>query len=156
MDGGWMYVRNFGDGFGLSWQTVFQTEDKSVVEAHCRKNGIQFEWREGDRLRTRRILPAHLIHPKTGDYTWFNHATFFHVTSLDAPLRDSLLEEFKEEDLPTNTYYGDGSRIEPEVLDELRSCYLKEMVSFPWRERDVLLLDNLMPVPTSMSIFLKP
>ena len=29
-----MYVRNFGDGFGLPWQTVFQTTDKKAVEAY--------------------------------------------------------------------------------------------------------------------------
>jgi len=28
---GWMYVRNFGDGFGLAWQTVFQTADRGEV-----------------------------------------------------------------------------------------------------------------------------
>ena len=29
-----MYVRNFGDGFGLDWRTVFQTDDRAAVEAH--------------------------------------------------------------------------------------------------------------------------
>src|SRR5213075_665444 len=32
----WMYVRNFGQGLGLEWQTVFQTSDKQVVEQYCR------------------------------------------------------------------------------------------------------------------------
>ena len=30
---GWMLVRNFGAGLSLSWQSVFQTEDRSAVEA---------------------------------------------------------------------------------------------------------------------------
>ncbi len=140
----WMYVRNFGNGFGLPWQTVFQTSDKSVVEAHCRKRRITAEWKEGDRLRLRSVLPAMTKHPKTGEMIWFNHATFFHVTTLEKTLRESLMVEFKEEDLPTNTYYGDGSEIEDAVLEELRRAYEEEKVVFPWRQGDVLLLDNML------------
>lgn len=142
---GWMYVRNYGDGFGLPWQTVFQTEDKSVVEEHCRKNKIQFEWKEGDRLRTRATLPVALKHPHTGEMTWFNHATFFHLTTLEEWAQEALLEEFERpDDMPTNTFYGNGSPIEPEVLDELREIYRGQTVIFPWQRGDVLMLDNLL------------
>ena len=44
----WMYIRNFGDGFGLPWQAVFQTTDKGAVEEHCRRNRIEVEWKDGD------------------------------------------------------------------------------------------------------------
>jgi hypothetical protein len=54
-----------------------------------------------------------------------------------------LLSEFKEEDLPTNTYYGDGTPIEPDVLDELRGAYLAEKTVYPWQTGDVLVLDNM-------------
>jgi alpha-ketoglutarate-dependent taurine dioxygenase len=140
----WMYMRNFGDGFGLPWQTVFQTDDKSLVEAHCRKNGIQVEWKSGDRLRTRAIRPAVSKHPKTGEMIWFNHATFFHVSTLEPSVRDSMLALFTEADLPTNTYYGDGSRIEPEVLESLRDAYQKETRKFLWQAGDVMMLDNML------------
>jgi alpha-ketoglutarate-dependent taurine dioxygenase len=139
----WMYVRNFGNGFGLPWQTVFQTEDRSEVESYCRSKGIVVEWKEGNRLRTRAVRPAITRHPRTGEPVWFNHATFFHITTLEASLRDALLTEFGEEDLPTNTYYGDGSPIEAGVLDHLREIYRQETVSFPWQEQDILMLDNL-------------
>ncbi len=141
---GWMYVRNFGDGFGLDWQTVFQTTDRAVVDAHCQKSGIEVEWKPGGRLRTRAIRPAVTPHPKTGEPLWFNHATFFHVSTLEAGIREALLDDFAEEELPTNTYYGDGTPIEPETLDHLRSLYRRETLSFPWEKGDVLLLDNMM------------
>jgi alpha-ketoglutarate-dependent taurine dioxygenase len=141
---GWMYVRNFGDGFGLPWQEVFQTEDKAAVEAHCQKSGIQVEWKEGDRLRTRAVRRALTAHPQSGEMVWFNHATFFNVSTLTPRIREALLDEFSEEDLPTNTYYGDGTPIEPEVLDHLRACYNAETVSFPWEKGDLLMLDNMM------------
>lgn len=58
-------------------------------------------------------------------------------------MRDVFLATIKEEDLPTNTYYGDGSPIEPETLDELRRIYEEETVAFPWQEGDILMLDNM-------------
>lgn len=144
IDKQWMYVRNFGDGFGLAWQTVFQTTDKAQVEEHCRNSGIEVEWKSDGRLRTRAVRPAVTKHPRTGDWTWFNHATFFHISTLEPTVRQSLLEEFAESDLPANTYYGDGTPIEPEVMDHLRQAYSQETVRFPWQEGDLLVLDNML------------
>ena len=138
-----MYVRNFGDGFGLGWQTVFQTEDKGAVEEHCRKSGIEVEWKESNRLRTRAVRPALTKHPRTGELLWFNHATFLHVSTLAPEIQSELLAEFDEQDLPSNTYYGDGTTIEPEVLDHLRALYDRHTVRFPWQQGDVLVLDNM-------------
>lgn len=140
----WMYVRNFGDGMGLDWPTVFQTEDRAEVEQYCRRNGIEPEWKEGGRLRTRAVRAAVARHPVTGEPVWFNHATFYHVSTLEPEVRESLLAEFEEEELPANTYYGDGSPIEPEVLDHLRAAYRAETVQFPWRRGDILMLDNVL------------
>lgn len=145
IDKGWMYVRNYGDGYGLPWQSVFQTEDKGVVEAYCRQKKIDVEWKNDGRLRTRAVLPAVVKHPETGEMTWYNHATFFHVTTLEPWAQELLMEEFDDPlDYPTNTFYGDGTAIEGEVLDELRGIYQEQSVMFPWRQRDVLMLDNLM------------
>lgn len=144
MEKGWMYVRNVGDGFGLPWQTIFQTESREVVERECRRKGIKVEWKDDQRLRLSTVLPAVVKHPQSGELSWFNHATFFHITTLDPVLREVLLAEFAEEDLPTNTYYGDGSRIEPEVLEELREVYRQQTVSFPYKAGDVMLLDNML------------
>jgi len=141
---GWMLVRNFGTGFGLSWQTAFQTEDPAEVNLHCQTAGIQYEWLSPTRLRTRQARPAIARHPISGQPVWFNHATFFHISTLDPEVRAGLLAEMPEEDLPYNTYYGDGSEIEPEVLDALRAAYEKETIKFPWQERDVILLDNML------------
>lgn len=141
---GWMYVRNFGDGCGLPWQTVFGTTDKAAVEDYCRRSLIECEWKSGDRLRTRQVRPAVARHPRSGDKVWFNHLTFFHVTTLDREICEVLLASFAEDDLPNNTFYGDGSPIEQAVLDELRAAYLQELVSFKWHKGDVLLIDNML------------
>lgn len=140
-----MYVRNYGDGFGYSWQESFNTTDPAVVEEYCHKTGMQFEWKDQKRLRTRRIGSAIFRHPETKDLVWFNHATFFHVSTLEPEIRDALLTEFEDvEDIPTHSFYGDGSPIEPAVLDKLREVYEKATVSFPWQEGDILVLDNML------------
>ncbi len=138
-----MYVRNFGEGLGFPWQKVFKTESKAEVEEYCRQNGITPEWKDGDRLRIRYIRRASGKHPRTGEMTWFNHATFFHVSTLDPAMREALLSTLKEEDLPYNTYYGDGSPIEPAVLDELHAAYAAETIKFLWQQNDVEIIDNM-------------
>jgi alpha-ketoglutarate-dependent taurine dioxygenase len=141
--GGYLYVRNFGGGLGLPWQTAFQTTDRAAVEAYCRLNRIELEWRDGDRLRTRQVRPVTARHPRTGALSWCNHATFFHVSTLSPTVRERLLAGLATDDLPNSTWYGDGTPIEPEVLDGLRGLYRREQRRFDWHQGDVLLLDNL-------------
>lgn len=141
---GILYVRNFGDGFGLPWTTVFQTDDRTQVEEYCRQNGLAVEWKDGNRLRTRRVGPAIFRHPRTGEEIWFNHAAFYHWTTLEPTVRDRLSEIFGEEDMPNNTFYGDGTPIEPEVAAHLREAYQQELIFFPWQKGDLLMADNML------------
>lgn len=140
----WMLVRNFNDGFGLTWQMVFQTEDPVAVERYCRENQIQVEWKDDLRLRTKATRSAIVRHPRTGEQIWFNHVMFFHVSSFETGLRNALLQEFGPYDLPSNTFFGDGSSIEPDVMDEIREAYERETVMFPWQRGDLLVLDNML------------
>ncbi len=141
---GWMLVRNYNDGFGLPWQEAFHTTDKAVVEEYCHKNAITFEWKEQDRLRTRQVRPAITTHPKTGETVWFNHMAFWHASSLEPTVREVLLRDFAEQDLPYHTYYGDGGRIDDSVVAEIRSAYQEEKIAFLWEQGDLLLLDNML------------
>jgi hypothetical protein len=139
-----MYVRNYGEGVDLTWQEVFQTQDRSVAEAYCRKAGMQVEWRSGDRLRTRQVRRPVVKHPRTGETVWFNHAHMFHISSLEPAVRDSLLEEFKDDELPRNAFYGDGTPIETDVLEHIRETYRQAAISFAWQKGDILMLDNFL------------
>lgn len=139
-----LYVRNYGEGLDLQWKNVFQTTDKLEVEAYCRQAGIDFEWKDGNRLSTRQVCQAVATHPKTGDEVWFNQAHLFHVSSLKSEVRESLLSMFKEEDLPRNAFYGDGSKIEASVVEEINEIYQQETVTFSWEKSDILMLDNML------------
>lgn len=139
-----MYVRNYEEGLDLPWSTVFQTTDRSKVEAFCRDNGIAFEWLERDRLRTRQVCQAAAVHPRTGDWVWFNQAHLFHISNLEPEVRKALSSTHREEDYPRNAFYGDGSAIESEVLANIREAYAQETIVFSWQEGDVLMLDNML------------
>jgi alpha-ketoglutarate-dependent taurine dioxygenase len=140
----WMVVRNFHDDFGASWCDAFGTGDRDAVAAYCRDRGIDVEWRGADGLRTRAVRDAVHVHPVSGERVWFNHATFFHITTRDADVAEGLLEVFGEDGLPSNTYYGDGGRIPDEVVAHLRDCYRAASVRYDWRRDDVLVVDNML------------
>lgn len=141
---GLMYVRNFTDGLDVSWQEFFRTSDKSKVEQYCRAESIDFQWKAGGGLRTRQLCPAVVCHPQTNELVFFNQIQLHHVSCLAPAVRESLLSMMKEEDLPRNVYYGDGSPIEDSVVDYLRELSQKTCVSFPWQEQDILMLNNML------------
>ncbi|WP_063784289.1 TauD/TfdA family dioxygenase [Streptomyces sp. SBT349] len=139
-----MYVRNYGRGYGLSWQESLGTGDRAEAEAYCRAAGLTAEWGDEDHLRTRRVSEATARHPDTGEDLWFNHAVFFHASTLEPSLHAAMAEELSPQEMPTNSFYGDGTPIEPDVLDTLRAAYQRATVAFPWQRGDVLLLDNML------------
>jgi alpha-ketoglutarate-dependent taurine dioxygenase len=140
---GYCYVRHFGSGFGLRWQETFRTNDRAVVERYCENAGIEYEW-SGERLTTRQVRRVAALHPITREAAWFNHLTFFHVSTLEPAIREAIEHQFCPEDVPNNTYYGDGEPIEEDVLEHLREAYRAETVKFRWEGRDVLMLDNVL------------
>lgn len=142
--GGWRVVRNFHGDFGVPWQEAFGTGDRDAVVAYCRDKGITAEWRADGGLRTTAVRPVVRRHPVSGEEVWFNHATFWHVTSLAPEVREGLREIFTDEDLPTNTYFGDGGPIPDETVAHLRDAYRSATTRFDWQRDDVLIVDNML------------
>ena len=139
-----MYVRNYTGAFDVSWQDFFRTSDRSEVESYCRGAGIEYEWKDGDELRTRQVCQAVARHPQTGEMVFFNQLQLHHVSCLAPATYESLRTLFREEDYPRNVCYGDGTPIEDSVMSEIRDVYRQAAVSFAWREGDILLLDNML------------
>ncbi|MBD2166659.1 TauD/TfdA family dioxygenase [Calothrix membranacea FACHB-236] len=139
-----MYVRNYGNGLGLNWETVFQTNNRSEVEAICQQNFVDFVWKPDGSLRTLSVRPAVAKHPQTGEISWFNQAQHWHPACLDTQTQESLLSSFSEANFPRNCYYGDGTIIEDSIMAEICEVYQELEVTFSWKQGDILLLDNLL------------
>jgi len=143
-DRGVMYVRNYGHGLDIPWQTVFDTEDKSQVESICRTSGLELEWHGSDGLTTRQVCGAVATHPETGAELWFNQAHLFHLSALEDSVRESLLRQFGEKGVPRNALFGDGGELSSQDLDDIRQAFASETVLFDWHAGDVLLVDNML------------
>lgn len=139
-----IYVRNYRPDVDVPWQHFFHTDNQAEVEEFCRQAGMTFEWKGDDILQTSKICPAIVEHPKTGEKSFFNQIQLHHISCLDAETQDSLLSLFSPEDLPRNVFYGDGTVIEDEVVEEIQQLYQEEQSAFPWQEGDILLLDNVL------------
>lgn len=142
---GILYVRNYTPGFDLSWQEVFQTDQKNLVNKYCQDNDIKFNWNTtGPELTTKQVCQSSINHPISGEVVWFNQAHLFHISSLEENDRFSLIKELGEENLPRNTFYGDGQPIELEVLNHIREAYNQEKIKFKWHKGDIMILDNIL------------
>ncbi|MEU6556252.1 TauD/TfdA family dioxygenase [Streptomyces sp. NPDC046915] len=140
----WTVTRTYREELGLPWQYVFDTADRAEVDAYCAARGLRTEWRGKDVLRTVAVRDAVHRHPRSGERVWFNHITVFHVSTLPAVVRQGLLEMVGEEELPSNTYFGDGGPIGEDVLDHLRSCYRAALTRFDYQADDLLVVDNML------------
>lgn len=141
---GWMVVRNYREDIGLPWQNAFNTDDRSQVEQYCRQSGLDAHWKSDGGLQTKAVRKAVHRHPETGDRVWFNHATVFHVSTLPAEAREGLMELCGKENLPSNTYYGDGADIPDDVVEHLRQCYRSASTRFDYHQNDLLVIDNML------------
>jgi alpha-ketoglutarate-dependent taurine dioxygenase len=141
---GILYRHNYHPQGKVTWEAAFRTTDPAQIERYCTENGIRASWLPGGGLSTSRTQAAILRHPVTGDAVWFNHAFFFNVRALEPiELREVLLHE-SEDDLQTNTYWGDGSPIDPAIIEELRAAYRGATVDIRWQRGDMLLIDNML------------
>lgn len=137
------YVRHYHPYIDVPWQKVFATDDREELARFCAEHGIEHEWLAGDVLRTTQICQGTSTHPQTGEEIFFNQAHLFHVSSLDPDIAQSLVETFGSDRVPRHSYFGDGSSIPAEDLDEVRQAFAHAAMAFDWQAGDVMLLDNM-------------
>ena len=85
---------------------------------------------------------AFLRHPDSGEKIWFNQV-HVHNRSYHKAHPKFIGMELPDDKFPAHTYYGDGSEIEPDVLQHIRATSWACAVGFQWRSGDLLVLDNL-------------
>ena len=113
------------------------------VEEFLERQNFSYEWeKDTGNLSYWYSLPPLMTHPTTGQKIWFNQPNVHHNTYYkESPMLDGVT--LPDHMYPTHTLYGDGSEIEPEVIQHIRATGWRNAVGFPWRKRDVLVVDNL-------------
>ena len=141
---GVLYQRELGPPLGMPWQYVFQCEQREEVDAICRDAGYRVNWHSEANLSLSRVADAVSKHPVTGEASWFNHALFFHETSLDNAVRRSIQDLYGDGYLPNRSFFGDGSPIGNDELTQLRAAYAQCERQLLLEKDDVLIVDNLL------------
>lgn len=112
---------------GQSWQALFQTSDRRMVEKQARTRGYCVSWE----------LPNG-SDAAMDDSDW--------ILSLLSPIRPALIDGVFWNQA-SNVYsfepcWGDGTPIEDEVLECLNAALWQVSVAFDWSVGDVLCIDN--------------
>ena len=147
-----------------SWDSMFMTTDRAVVETKCKEEGFEATWGKGDSLRLISRQPASKNHPVTGEPVWFNHSQVFHLSAAKGEyrrifrLRPSVrhlgllifanifvgaqrrLRGSEEQAL--HCTYGDGTEIPYDDMEAVRNAIWKNMRITPWKRGDVVAIDN--------------
>jgi len=132
-------------GVGKSWMDTFETTDRSVVEAYCESNDIEFRW-EGDFLFLSQIGKGVAEHPATGEKVWFNQANQFHPSSLPDDIYRMLkiMHAADRRRYPQYASFGNGDEIPEDFLKQVTELQFEHAFKFPWDRGDVLMLDNML------------
>jgi alpha-ketoglutarate-dependent taurine dioxygenase len=141
------YVHNLHGGFGIgkSWQETFETTDKAEVERYLRAGGVEYRWKSNGGLWMSQVREAIAVHPVTEEPVWFNQAEQWHSSQLDPETLEAFFDlGLGEEELPHSVFYGDGSAIDPDDLQHIRSLMRQRAIFFPWQKSDLLVIDNML------------
>ncbi len=141
---GLLYVRHFTDKLDVSWQDFFKTDSREEVERHCQEEGMHWHWQGDNDLRIEQYRPAVVLHPVTGEKTFFNQVQLHHESCLEAEVRANLKSLFGSDSLPRNVYYGDGTPISDATMDIIGQTYEDCAVRFNWQKGDVVMVDNML------------
>ena len=110
------------------------------MEKGVKEQGAKVTWDPSGDLYFWYNRPTCIQHPETGEKLWFNQ-----VTSLNSSYYRQVPggEEIPVHKQPAHTYYGDGSNIEPAVLQHIQATSWTCAVGLKWKRGDLLVLDNL-------------
>lgn len=144
------YIRNLHNGsgaaMGQSWMETYETDDRSVVEAHCKKHDMEYTWKPDGSLQTVQRRSAVAAHPVTGDRVWFNQADQFHPSTNPPDIYEILMELYGDNpfDMPHYACFADDTPIDTGMLDVVRDVTAEHTSYFPWHRGDFLVVDNML------------
>ena len=129
-----------GYPYSVSWQHTYATTDRAAIERQAERVGAKITWTKDNALVWKETVPAIRQHPTTREESWFNHVVNFHPMRMPPAVRSRV----PEEEYPRNVDFGDGTRIDDTIVEEIRACMDGGEVLFPWQMGDVLMIDNVL------------
>jgi alpha-ketoglutarate-dependent taurine dioxygenase len=139
---GLLYRRSFVEGFDVTWQTFFRTEDRTEVEERCAREGVTVLWQPDGSLAIETPRPAVIRHPDSGRDVFFNQVLLHHPACLEPAVRSGLRALLKGRSLPRDVAFGDGQPIPDEWIAEVLRAHLRIAACFRWQAGDVVIADN--------------
>ncbi len=140
---GLMYIRHFVEGLDVSWQDFFKTESLNVVANKCKDAQVELNFLDDDVIQTKSRGPGIVVHPATGQKSFFNQVQLHHPYCLQPDVREVLLEMVGLDRLPRNVVFGDGTAISDDIMRCVGDAYEACAVREPWQEGDVIMVDNM-------------
>ncbi|KAJ0964780.1 hypothetical protein J5N97_025918 [Dioscorea zingiberensis] len=135
---GLIYIRILGEGddpsspIGRGWQSTFLTKEKSVAEERAAKLGMKLEWMEDGVKTIMGPIPGIKFDQTRGRKIWFNSMVAAYTGWEDA-----------RNDPRKAVTFGDGTSLPSDIIEECLKILEEESVAIPWKQGDILLLDNL-------------
>lgn len=139
------YVMNLHDGAGIgkSWQDVFELKDKKSLCNKLNTMDIEYLWKPNGMLMIEEIVNPVIQHYHTKEWVFFSQADQWHPSNLGIETLSAMESIMPREDFYHNCYFGDGTEIDEDDLNYIREVVAGEMVTFKWKEGDLLMLDNI-------------
>jgi alpha-ketoglutarate-dependent taurine dioxygenase len=128
-----------------TWQDALGTDDPRAAEREVERLGSEFEWVQ-DGIIVRNLNSGFATHPHHGDSIWFNQAAGLSLApSVIGAEMASLFEQYYADHHPVPYWvsFGDGRAIPIEDIEPLLAITDGLTVVMPWRQGDVMLLDNI-------------
>lgn len=125
-------VTDTQSAIGRSWRETFQVETKAACEEKLREHGMEWEWLDGDNLKTiSKPLPAIRFDDETQQKTFFNS-----IIAVYTGWDDARNEGRKA------VVTADGEVMDEAVMAKTVSAMDDLAVNFAWQPGDVLLINN--------------
>ncbi|XP_076914790.1 clavaminate synthase-like protein At3g21360 [Bidens hawaiensis] len=115
---------------GSSWKTAYKTTDKNIAEERAAKVGTKLQWIGNTAKAITGPVPAIRYDEASERKTWFNSLV---VT------RSVVTSERKN----TWVELGNGGPVDDDAVKDLLRILKEECVAIPWKNGDVLLVNNM-------------
>jgi alpha-ketoglutarate-dependent taurine dioxygenase len=129
-----------------SWKEAFYTEEPSKAEADIAEMGMAHSWEDDGSLTAHFCHTGFMDHPVNGKRHWFNQliSQTFTPQSMGNRWQAYIDHYGTTRPRPYEVRFGDGGLIPLEDVVALRPVLDAETVAIPYRNGDILLIDNIL------------